>query len=108
MAGAASRSLFWRGFLSNVFNPKSSLFFISVVPGFIQDNSGGSGLLFQAARLGTIYISIATCIHASIVLLAGQLGSLLIAGSHQKSIRRILSLALVLVAVWLAWSTRRT
>jgi hypothetical protein len=42
------------------------------------------------------------------VLLAGQLRSLLISGSRQTSIRRMLSLALVLVAVWLAWSTRRT
>jgi threonine/homoserine/homoserine lactone efflux protein len=105
---AASSSLFWRGFFSNVFNPKSILFFISVVPGFIQHDSGGSGLLLQAARLGAIYIAIATSIHASIVLLAGQLRSLLIAGARQTSIRRILSLALVLVAVWLAWSTRRT
>jgi threonine/homoserine/homoserine lactone efflux protein len=105
---AASSSLFWRGFFSNVFNPKSILFFISVVPGFIQHDSGGSGLLLQAARLGAIYIAIATSIHTSIVLLAGQLRSLLIAGARQTSIRRILSLALVLVAVWLAWSTRRT
>jgi threonine/homoserine/homoserine lactone efflux protein len=105
---AASSSLFWRGFFSNVFNPKSILFFMLVVPGFIQHDSGGSGLLLQAARLGAIYIAIATSIHASIVLLAGQLRSLLIAGARQTSIRRILSLALVLVAVWLAWSTRRT
>jgi threonine/homoserine/homoserine lactone efflux protein len=101
MAAAPSSSLFWRGFFSNVFNPKSILFFISVVPGFIQYDSGGSGLRDD-------HIAIATSIHASIVLLAGQLRSLLITGSHQKSIRRILSLALVLVAVWLAWSTRRT
>jgi threonine/homoserine/homoserine lactone efflux protein len=105
---AASSSLFWRGFFSNVFNPKSILFFMSVVPGFIQHDSGGSGLLLQAARLGAIYIAIATSLHTSIVLLAGQLRSLLIAGARQTSIRRILSLALVLVAVWLAWSTRRT
>ncbi len=83
-------------------------FILTIVPGFIQHDSGGSGLLFQAARLGTIYIAIATSIHASIVLLAGQLRSLLIAGSCQKSVRRILSLALVLVGVWLVWSTRRT
>jgi len=42
------------------------------------------------------------------VLLAGHLRPLLIAGAYQKSIRRMLSLALVLVAAWLAWSTRRT
>ena len=108
---AASSSLFWRGFFSNVFNPKSILFFISVVPGFIQYDlqydSSGSGLLVQAARLGAVYVAIATTIHTSIVLLASQLRPLLIAGTHQRSVRRILSLALVLVAAWLAWSTRR-
>jgi len=104
---AASSSLFWRGFLSNVFNPKSVLFFVSVVPGFIRDDSSGPGLLWQAARLGAIYVVIATAIHASIVLLASQLRPLLIAGIHESMIRRILALALVLVAAWLAWSTRR-
>ena len=104
---AASSSLFWRGFLSNVFNPKSVLFFISVVPGFIRYDSSGSGLLLQATRLGAIYVAIATTIHASIVLLASQLRPLLIAGTHENTVRRILAFALVLVAAWLAWSTRR-
>ena len=45
-------SLFWRGFFSDVFNPKSILVFISVVPGFIQYDSSGAGLLAEAARLG--------------------------------------------------------
>jgi threonine/homoserine/homoserine lactone efflux protein len=107
VAVAASSSLFWRGFFSNLFNPKSILFFISVVPGFIQYESSKAGLLFQAARLGAVYVAIATAIHASIVLLASQLRPLLIAGAYQRSVRRILSLALVLVAAWLAWSTRR-
>ena len=108
---AASSSLFWRGFFSNVFNPKSILFFISIVPGFIQYDlqydSSRSGLLVQAARLGAVYVAIATTIHVGIVLLASQLRPLLIAGTHQRPVRRILSLALVLVAAWLAWSTRR-
>jgi len=45
-------SLFWRRFFSDVFNPKSILVFISVVPGFIQYDSSGAGLLAEAARLG--------------------------------------------------------
>jgi threonine/homoserine/homoserine lactone efflux protein len=107
-SAAEPASLFWRGLLSNLFNPKSILFFVSVVPGFIPDGTRGSGLLFQAARLGAVYVAIATIIHASIVLLASQLRPLLVAGTHQRPVRRILSLALVLVALWLAWSTRRT
>jgi hypothetical protein len=77
-----------------------------VVPEFIQDDSSGAGLLAEAARLVALYIVIATTIHASIVLLASYLRPLLIAGAHQISIRRMLSL--VLVGAWLAWSTHRT
>ena len=108
MAAAARSSPFWRGFFSNLFNPKSILFFISVVPGFIQYDGNGSGLLIEAARLGAIYVAMATTIHAGIVLLASQLRPLLMAGPGRKSVRRCLSLALVPVAAWLAWSTRRT
>jgi threonine/homoserine/homoserine lactone efflux protein len=107
LAASAPASLFWRGFFSNVFNPKSILFFIAVVPGFIQYDPRGAGLLAQAAALGAIYIAIATAIHTSIVLLASQLSALLIAGSHRKPVRRILAVTLMLVAVWLAWTTRR-
>jgi len=106
-AGTASSSSFWRGFFSNVFNPKSIVFFVSVVPGFVHYDSSASSLLIQIARLGAVYVAIATAIHASIVLLAGRLRPLLMSGSRKKSIRRVLSFALVLVAAWLAWTTRR-
>ena len=106
-AGAASGSLFWRGFFSNVLNPKSIMFFVSVVPGFVGYESGNRSLPVQIALFGTIYVAIATVIHASIVMLASQFRPWLIGGSRQNTIRRILSLALVLVAAWLAWTTRR-
>jgi len=106
-ARGAPGSLFWRGFFSNVFNPKSILFFVSVVPGFVRDESGDRSLAVQIAVFGIIYVAIATIIHASIVLLASRLRPWLMTGPRQKTIRRILSIALVLVAAWLAWTTRR-
>jgi threonine/homoserine/homoserine lactone efflux protein len=106
-AGAISHSLFWRGFFSNVFNPKSIMFFVSVVPGFVGYDPGDRSLPVQIALFGIVYVAIATVIHASIVVLAGQLRPWLINGSRQKAIRRILSVALVGVAAWLAWTTRR-
>src|ERR1700756_4544467 len=60
--GAVPGSLFWRGFLSNVYNPKSILFFVSVVPGFVRYGSGDPGLLVQLARLGAVYVAIASTI----------------------------------------------
>jgi threonine/homoserine/homoserine lactone efflux protein len=107
-AGGASVSLFWRGFLSNVFNPKSIVFFVAVVPGFIGYDPGDPSLPVQIALFGMIYVGLATTIHAGIVMLAGQLRPWLMTGTRQTTIRRILSLALVLVAAWLAWTTRRT
>lgn len=107
LAAPASASLFWRGFFSNVFNPKSILFFVSVVPGFTQYESGGAGLLARVAGLGAIYVAIATAIHAGIVLLASELKAVLIADSYQKPVRRILAFTLASVAAWLAWTTRR-
>lgn len=108
LAAPKSASPFWRGFFSNVFNPKSILFFVSVVPGFIQGDPAGAGLLAQAARLGAIYVAIATAIHAGIVLLAGQLRARLTEDSGRAPLRRVLATILVLVTAWLAWSTRST
>jgi threonine/homoserine/homoserine lactone efflux protein len=108
LADAASPSSFWRGFFSNLFNPKSIVFFVSVVPGFVRLNPDAPSLLVQMARLGAIYIGIATAIHTSIVLLAGRLRPLLMSGPHGNSVRRMLALGLVLVVAWLAWTTRRS
>lgn len=72
-AGAASGSLFWRGFFSNVFNPKSIIFFVSVVPGFVRYESDDRSLSVQIALFGIIYVALATIVHASIVMLASQL-----------------------------------
>ena len=104
--GAVPGSLFLRGFLSNVFNPKSILFFVSVVPGFVRYGSGDPGLLVQLARLGAVYVTIASTIHASIVLLADQIRPWLMTAARRSPIRRLLSFALLLVAAWLAWTSR--
>jgi threonine/homoserine/homoserine lactone efflux protein len=103
---AVPGSLFWRGFLSNVFNPKSILFFVSVVPGFVRYGSGDPGLLVQLARLGAVYVAIASTIHASIVLLADQIRPWLMTAARRSPIRRLMSFALLLVAAWLAWTSR--
>jgi hypothetical protein len=85
-----------------LFNPKSIVFFVSVVPGFVRYEAGDRTLLVQIALFGAVYVAIATIIHAFIVGLASQLGPWLMTGSRQNTIRRILSLALVLVAAFQA------
>jgi len=104
---AASGQLFLRGFLSNVFNPKSVLFFVSVVPTFVGLTPGHPDFPFQMAIFGSVYIGLATVIHTAIVVLAAQLRPWLLQGPHQNMVRRVLAAALVVVAVWLVWATRR-
>lgn len=99
--------LFLRGFLANVFNPKSILFFVSVLPTFIATGPGVPSLPTQMAVFGILYVGVATSVHTIIVVLAAQLRPWLVEGSRQKTLRRTLSLALALLAIWLAWTTRR-
>jgi len=99
--------LFLRGFLSNVFNPKSILFFVSVLPTFIGTGPSAPSLPTQMAMFGSLYVGIATAVHASIVVLAAQLRPWLVEGPRQQTVRRVLSVTLALVAVWLAWTTRQ-
>ena len=99
--------LFLRGFLSNVFNPKSILFFVSVLPTFLGTGPGAPSLPTQMAVLGSLYVGIATAVHGSIVVLAAQLRPWFVEGSRQQTVRRILAVLLALVAIWLAWATRQ-
>jgi threonine/homoserine/homoserine lactone efflux protein len=99
--------LFLRAFLSNVFNPKSILFFVSVLPTFVGAGPGAPPLPMQMAVFGILYVGIATAVHASIVALAAQLRPWLVEGPRQQTVRRVLSAVLALVAIWLAWTTRR-
>ena len=98
---------FRQGFLSNVFNPKSVMFFISVVPNFAAAQNGAATIPMQMALLGSLYVAIATAIHASIVLLASQLRSFMRRGGRRDATRKVLAVALGFVAVWVAWSTGR-
>ena len=104
---SAPGPLILRGFLSNVFNPKSVLFFVSVVPTFVQISPGQPNFPYQMAIFGIVYVAIATAVHASIVMLAAELRPWLVEGPRQNVVRRGLAVALVFVAGWLFWATKR-
>jgi threonine/homoserine/homoserine lactone efflux protein len=99
--------LFLRGFLSNVFNPKSIIFFVSVVPRFVQTEPGALPIPIQMVVLGSLYVGIATTIYTTIVMIAASIETVVRRWTRRDITRRVLSVALALVAVWLAWTTRR-
>ena len=95
---------FMRGLLTNLLNPKAAVFYVAVLPSFIDATFAP---LPQTAVLTGIYVAIATVVHALIVTLAGTLEPFLNDPRRETIARRILSAMLALVAVWFGWSTAR-
>jgi threonine/homoserine/homoserine lactone efflux protein len=89
---------FRRGFITNLLNPKAALFYIAVVPEFI---SGPAPSVRELAVLVSIYVAVATVVHALIVVLAGTLQAFLAAPQRRKMAGNVFAVILLLVAVWL-------
>ena len=98
------RSYFLRGLFSNMLNPKAFIFYVSVLPTFV-DPAGN--LIRETLSLTAIYVVIATAIHAGIVLAAGALQPLLAHPQIERLVRRALAGVLALVAIWFAFTTAR-
>jgi len=99
-------ALVWRGFLANILNPKAAVFYIALLPGFTDP---GRPFAAQALGLGLIHIGVALAIHTVIVLAAARASPLLarLSDGEGARVRAAFAIALALIAVWLAWATRR-
>jgi threonine/homoserine/homoserine lactone efflux protein len=93
---------FMRGLVTNLLNPKAAVFYIAVLPKFVD---AGKPVLAQTLILSAVYVAIATIVHSLIVVLGGSIEPLLTNPARERVIRRVLSVLLALVAVWFAWST---
>ncbi|MEA3533363.1 LysE family translocator [Rhizobium sp. CC-YZS058] len=93
-----------RGFITNLLNPKAALFFVSILPTFVMP---GPSAARDALVLTLTYVGVATGVHAAIVLLAGSFTRFMNQPKREQATRRALSLLLVGVAVWMAWSGGR-
>ncbi len=77
-------TLFVQGFIVNIFNPKTALFFLAFLPQFV-DPSRGSALL-QIIVLGTIFLVMALVSDSMYAVVAGTAKELLL-GSSGVSLR---------------------
>jgi threonine/homoserine/homoserine lactone efflux protein len=94
---------FRRGLITNLLNPKAAVFYVAVLPEFIRPGAGS--VMSQTLALSAVYVTIATAIHAGIVALAGSLQSMVAASNSRRLVRRLLALALVIIAIWFALAT---
>lgn len=95
---------FRRGLLSNLLNPKAALFYITVLPNFV-DQSGPKGQ--QSLTLTMVYVAVATAIHAGIALAAATLQGPLASPRFRRATGVASAILLVGLAIWLGISTRR-
>ena len=86
-------------------NSKAAVFYVAVLPEFLDPSA--VRITAQTLTLSAIYVMIATPIHAGIVLSANRLRTVIVKPAQVRRIRRALALALVVIAIWLAWSTAR-
>lgn len=70
-----SASVFKKGFLMNVFNPKVTIFFLAFFPQFLFSKTIATEIQFYV--LGFIFILVSFIVFASIALLAGKISEYL-------------------------------
>ena len=92
----------FRGFITNILNPKAAVFYIAILPSFVDTSSD---VAIQTLTLTAVYVCIATVVHSSIVALAGTARDFLDNARRIMIARRVLSLMLIGVALWFALST---
>lgn len=97
---------FRRGLITNLLNPKAAVFYVAVLPDFVQIGKGV--VAAQTLMLSAIYVGIATAIHLIIVLLASRLQSVVATPETRRTVRRVLAVLLAAIAVWFALSTGRS
>lgn len=93
---------FRRGLITNLLNPKAAVFYVAVIPLFLPTPAPREQVLLLTA----VFVTIATAIHAGLVLGADAARSLLFHPARERAILRSAAVGMALVALWFAWSTR--
>jgi threonine/homoserine/homoserine lactone efflux protein len=89
---------FRRGLVTNLLNPKAALFFVVVLPEFVQ---GPPPSARELAVLVFVYVGIATLAHGVIVVLAGGLEAFFAAPQRREIAGNIFAALLLAIAAWL-------
>ena len=100
--GTDDAKYFVRGLVTNLLNPKAGIFYVAILPTFVDESRS---IIGQALTLSLVYVAVATAVHSTIVLLGDAARPWLEDEPRSTLIRRMLSLLLVGIAIWLFAAT---
>lgn len=93
---------FVRGFIANLLNAKAAIFYVALLPRFVDP--AGPPFWLQTLALGAVHIATATTIHLAIVLGASRAKGLTARAVGSKTLRLAFASAIAATALWLAVS----
>lgn len=99
------RKLFFMGLLTNLLNPKIAVFYLSLLPQFVDPARGG--VFWQCVILGLTHIVLNVAAHIGLVVAAGSISTWFRSRPEWLAIqRRVMGCVLVALAVRLAMDRR--
>jgi threonine/homoserine/homoserine lactone efflux protein len=84
---ATRRNPFWQGIATEVLNPKTALFFLALIPQFVDRQHGS--VLWQFLVLGTISVTLNTSADLVVTLLSAPIGARLRASALLRRRQRM-------------------
>ncbi|MDG4811628.1 LysE family translocator [Hydrogenovibrio sp. 3SP14C1] len=97
VASLSAGNLYQRGIWMNLTNPKVSIFFLALLPQFIE--TGAFSIAQQMALLGGIAIVVTLVVFSSIAILAGYTKYWLQSETMQRRLHQVAALIFVLIAL---------
>ncbi|MGE0282567.1 MAG: LysE family translocator [Rhizobiaceae bacterium] len=94
---------FMRGLITNMLNPKAGLFFVTVLPKFVNP---AMPVTHQLVVLVIVYVAIATFVHLAVALLAGSLQRFFASAEWRQRAATVFAILLVAIAIWMFINTR--